>query len=300
VYSRLPRDAYFSIARRARERGIPFAGHIPQSVTAVEASDAGQRSIEHLSDVYIPCVPGAPALLQRLVAARAPGAPADSVQPALDRLLAAMQAGPSTAACEPLLRRMAANGTWLTPTLTVDRGLSPTDELAADPRIRFVPPNLAERWERGRRRGEQALIRQRINAQSARMAAMAQAAGVGILAGTDASDEAYVFAGSGLHDELALLVDAGLTPLQALQAATLNPARYLGAADSMGTVAAGKAADLLVLDANPLQDIRNTMRIFAVVAGGRLIDAAERERLLNLAQQEAARSATAPPARQED
>lgn len=300
VYSRLSRDAYFSIARRARERGIPFAGHVPGSVTVIEASDAGQRSIEHLSDLYPACVPGGPALLQRLIAARTPGAPADSVQPALDRLLGALQAGPGAAECEPLLRRMAANGTWLTPTLTVDRGLSPTDELAADPRIRFVPPNLAQRWERGRRRGEQALIRQRINAQSARMAAMAQAAGVGILAGTDASDEAYVFAGSGLHDELALLVDAGLTPLQALQTATLNPARYLGAADSMGTVAAGKAADLLVLDANPLQDIRNTMRIFAVVHGGRLIDAAERERLLNLAQQEAARAAVAPPARQED
>lgn len=301
VYSRLPRDAYFAIARRASERGIPFAGHIPLSVTAIEASDAGQRSIEHLGDdLYLVCVPGGPAALQRFLAAREPGAPADSIQPALDRLLGAMQAGPSAAECEPLMRRLAANGTWITPTLTVQRGLSPTDELAADPRIRFVPPNLAQRWESGRRRGEQARIGQRINQQSARMAAMAQAAGVGILAGTDASDEAYVFAGSGLHDELALLVDAGLTPLQALRAGTLNPARYLGAADSMGTVAAGRVADLLLLDADPLQDIRNTLRIFAVVHDGRLIDAVERERLLRLAQDEAARAAIAPPARQDD
>ncbi|WP_420125035.1 amidohydrolase family protein [Longimicrobium sp.] len=299
VYARLPRDAYFSIARRARERGIPFAGHIPVSVTAMEAIDAGQRSIEHLNDdLYLLCVPGGAALQQRYLAARAPGAPADSVQPALDRLLGALQAGPGAAECAPLLRRMAAHGTWFTPTLTVHRGMSPTDELAADPRIRFVPPNLARRWESGRRRGEEARIEQRINAASARMVAMAQAAGVGILAGTDASDEAYVFAGSGLHDELALLVEAGLTPLQALQAATLNPARYLEAADSMGTVAAGKVADLLLLDADPLADIRNTMRIFAVVHGGRLIDAAERERLLRLAQDEAARAAVAPPARQ--
>ncbi|HYR06185.1 MAG TPA: amidohydrolase family protein, partial [Longimicrobium sp.] len=263
VYVRLPRDAYFAIARRARERGIPFAGHVPGSVTPIEASDAGQRSIEHLDDdLYLLCVPGGPALLQSFLAAREPGAPADSVQPRLDRLLGAMQAGPSAAECEPLLRRLAANGTWLTPTLAVQRGLSPTDELAADPRLRFVPAGLAQRWESGRRRGEQAQIGQRINAQSARMVAMAQAAGVGILAGTDASDEAYVFAGSGLHDELALLVEAGLTPLQALRAATLGPARYLGAADSMGTVAAGRVADLVLLDADPLHDIRNTRRIF--------------------------------------
>jgi imidazolonepropionase-like amidohydrolase len=109
-----------------------------------------------------------------------------------------------------------------------------------------------------------------------------------------------VFAGSGLHDELALLVDAGLTPLQAPQAATLGPARYLNAADSMGTVAAGRVADLVLLDADPLRDIRNTTRIFAVVARGRLIDAAERERLLRIAQEEAARAAVAPPARQDD
>jgi hypothetical protein len=301
VYNRLSRDAYFAIARRARERGIPFAGHIPQSVTATEASDAGQRSIEHLSnDFYLNCVPGGGALLARFLAARAPGAPADSVGPALNRLLDAMLAGPVPASCQPLWNRMAANGTWLTPTLTVSRGQQPPDALVRDPRLRFVPPALAARWDSGRPTGEDAVREERIAARRAQMVALAHAAGVGILAGTDASDEPYVFAGSGLHDELALLVDAGLTPLQALRAATLNPARYLGAADSMGTVAAGKAADLLVLDANPLQDIRNTMRIFAVVAGGRLIDAAERERLLTLAQQEASRAVNAPPARQED
>lgn len=208
-------------------------------------------------------------------------------------------AGPDAATCRPMFERFAANGTWITPTLAVHRGQHPPDELAADPRLRFVPPALARRWAAGRDAGEEAETDRRINRQMARMVGMAQQAGVGILAGTDASDEPYVFAGSGLHDELALLVEAGLTPLQALRAATLNPARYLGAADSMGTVAAGRVADLVLLDANPLEDIRNTTRIFAVVHAGRLIDAAERERLLRLAEQEAARAATAPPARQD-
>ncbi len=299
VYSRLPRDAYFSIARRARERGIPFAGHVPNAVTPTEASDAGQRSLEHLEGrVYLQCVAGGPALLDAFLAANRAGAAPAAVNAARDRLIQAERTEPDAAACRPFFERLVANGTWLTPTLTVTRGQNPSDELARDPRLRFVPPALARRWNEGRRPHSAEDRRREVNL--ARLAALAQAAGVGILAGTDASDEAYVFPGSSLHDELVLLVEGGLTPLQALRAATLNPVRYLGAADSMGTVEAGRAADLVLLDANPLQDIRNTMRIFAVVANGRLIDAAERERLLRLAEQEAAGSATAPPARQDD
>lgn len=300
VYSRLPRDAYFAIARRARERGIPFAGHIPRSITPLEASDAGQRSLEHLDErMYMACVRGGQPRLDALIDARSSGASRDSVNAALGRVIEAALAGADAETCRPVLERLRANGTWITPTLTVSRGLQPTPEMMADARLRYVPAGLAQRWASSADSGEEADIERRVNERMARMVGLMQAAGVGILAGTDASDEAYVFAGSGLHDELALLVDAGLTPLQALQAGTLNPARYLGAADSMGTVAAGRVADLLLLDADPLRDIRNTMRIFAVVHAGRLIDAAERERLLRLAEQEAARAAIAPPARQD-
>lgn len=297
VYNRLPRQAYFAIAERARHHGMTFAGHVPESISLEEASDAGQRSLEHLDDeLFIACVPDGPAALSAFLAARAADAPEDSVGRLLDRLRAVAAAGADAAACRPLMERLARNGTWITPTLAVFHGSSAPDELAADPRLRYVPPALARRWAEDRRppSDEDRFI----NAQRGRVALMALQAGVGILAGTDASDEAYVFAGSGLHDELALLVDAGFTPLQALQAATINPARYLGAADSMGTVAAERVADLVVLDANPLDDIRNTTRIFAVVANGGWIDGAERTRLLAVAEREAAASATAPPARQ--
>jgi len=113
-----------------------------------------------------------------------------------------------------------------------------------------------------------------------------QRANVGLLAGTDAGASNYsqinVFFGFAVHDELALLVEAGLTPVEALRTATLNPARYLELTDSLGTVAVGKLADLLVLDADPIADIRNTQRIYAVVANGRMIDSAERRRLLDM------------------
>jgi len=109
-----------------------------------------------------------------------------------------------------------------------------------------------------------------------------QRAGVHVLTGTDAPLRNSP-PGFGLHEELTLLTRGGMAPFEALRAATLEPARYFGMLDSLGTVEAGKIADLVVLEANPLQDIRNTRRIVAVVANGRLYARAERERLLHVA-----------------
>jgi imidazolonepropionase-like amidohydrolase len=104
-------------------------------------------------------------------------------------------------------------------------------------------------------------------------------AGVGLLAGTD-TPAGMAFPGFDLHEELAQLVTAGLSPLEALRTATLNPARFLGATDSLGTVGPGKLADLVLLDADPLTDIRHTQRIRAVVANGRYLDRAALDALL--------------------
>ncbi|HYW12367.1 MAG TPA: amidohydrolase family protein [Longimicrobium sp.] len=300
VYNRLSREAYYSIARQARLRGMTFAGHVPWSITTAEASDAGQRSIEHVSDpFFLECIPGGPQALAAFLAARTSGAPADSVQAALGRLRAVSAIDPDPAACRGLHDRLARNGTWLTPTLTQLRGARAEPRFADDPRMRFVPTALAQRWREGVR--PQTDDDRRIQQLQARAVGIAHAAGVRMLAGTDASDEPFVYAGSTLHEEMWLLVEmAGLTPLEALRTATLNPALYLDAADSMGSVRAGRMADLVVLNANPLEDIHNTMRIHAVVANGRLIDGPERERLLAGAAEEAARAGTSAPARQED
>ncbi|MGH9847694.1 MAG: amidohydrolase family protein, partial [Blastocatellia bacterium] len=90
----------------------------------------------------------------------------------------------------------------------------------------------------------------------------------------------YCFPGFSLHDELQLLVEAGLTPMEALQAATRNAARFLGMQDSLGTIELGKVADLVLLDANPLIEITNTRKIRAVVANGKLFDSDELEKML--------------------
>jgi imidazolonepropionase-like amidohydrolase len=172
----------------------------------------------------------------------------------------------------------ARNTTWQTPTLT---GIRDVQRIQADipgERLRWLPPRLIGRDSAGRRvegsdrpvNARQYLLLQRIIPMMAR-------AGVPILAGTDAPGTRRV-PGPSLVEELEALVAAGLTPLQALRSATLNPARFLGLGDSLGTVAPGKVADLVLLDANPLADIAALRRVRAVIAGGRYYSQRDLER----------------------
>lgn len=288
VYDGLPREAYFAVAERTRELGMSFIGHVPLSVSLAEASDAGQRSFEHVTDVWASCVAGGRAALADFAWASARHGPAsDSALTARERLVGALAfSDPDPAECGPLLERMEANGTWLTPTLTVMLGELQPRRFDGDPRMRWVPGSLRERWTaRPRMPAEQeAEIGRRMLTNAGRAVAIAHDAGVPILAGTDASDMPYIFAGSSLHDELALLVEAGLTPPQVLQTATLNPARFLHRTEDLGTVEEGKLADLVLLDADPLDDIGNTRSIRAVVVDGRYLDRAALDELLEKAE----------------
>jgi imidazolonepropionase-like amidohydrolase len=107
-------------------------------------------------------------------------------------------------------------------------------------------------------------------------------AGVPMLAGTDTGN-AYVFPGFSLHEELALMVQAGATPLQALRSATRNPAKFMHSTDRYGAIAAGKVADLVLLEADPLADIHNTSKISAVFLAGKSFDRPALDQLLNQA-----------------
>ncbi len=166
------------------------------------------------------------------------GATAKTVEQALDENL-----GP---AGQDLFRRLAKNGTWYVPTLVAyERGfvLWSDDPGAMGPRMI-------------------------VHRKQMELVAMMRRAGVRIMAGSDFSDWALV-PGIDLHNELALLVEAGFSPLEALQAATLDPAKFLGKTETFGTIQEGRAADLVLLDANPLEDISHTRKINAVVLGGR-------------------------------
>jgi hypothetical protein len=188
---------------------------------------------------------------------------------------------------------------WQVPTLTVNRNMAYLDDpsLGNDPRLKYIPKFLSSGWDP--KTDFRLMDRTPVQWEGAkkayelqlRMTSEMYKAGVPMLAGTDVLNP-YCLPGFSLHDELDYLVKAGVTPLDAIRMATLNPARFLGATDSLGTIAANKIADLVLLDADPLTDIRNTTRIHAVVANGRLYDKAAIDGLLTAAEKFAASSGT--------
>jgi hypothetical protein len=287
VYTLLPREAFFAIADAANEANLPFAGHVPITVTAAEASEAGQRTIEHYTDSMLPyCSTDEEALLAELRAAASGPEPVQTYAAtffaALPRMLETFDPGKAAV----LAGRFAANQTWFTPTLVIGRNaaLAGDPALLADSRLRHLPPQVVASWQpqadadQAASPGVDPAIARRSLEVGAEITLAMQRAGAPVLAGTDLGLP-YVLPGFSLHDELALLVDAGLEPLAAIQAATRDAAHAVGR-DDLGTIEPGKLADLVLLNADPLADIANTTRIGAVVANGRLLDQPTLGRLL--------------------
>jgi imidazolonepropionase-like amidohydrolase len=243
VLSSLSRDAYFALAQRARVRRAIFAGNVPETVSIIEAIDARQRSIEHLFGIALACSSEEQELRERGAEAVAHN-DTERIRAVRERTYKTF----SEIKAVDLFNRMARYGVWQTPTLTLRKRDVSTGSL----------PRFHADYDIHRR-----------------IVKLMASNGVGILAGTD-TGAANVIPGAALHDELALLVEAGLSETEALRAATLNAARFFNLEASSGTVDRGKAADLVILDANPLVDIRNTRRIRAVIVRGKLI---ERKRL---------------------
>ena len=266
VYSQVPRAAYFALADEARKKHIPFAGHVPPFIDVTEASKAGQRSIEHLMGVLLGTSSRGAELTSQLLA----GANVNQLNGAL---VDTYDAGRAAALCDLFVR----NGTWQVPTLTIRHARPYLAELAAanDPRLRYLPAPITAGWisrDDPRQPGTAAAIesRKRLYRKEVELVGAMNRAGVRIAAGTDTPNP-FCFPGFSLHDELALLVEAGLSPLAALQAATRNPAEMTGCAAELGTIEKNKRANLVLLDANPLADIRNTQKIAAVILQGRLL-----------------------------
>jgi amidohydrolase family protein len=289
VYSRIPREAYFAIADEAKKQGLPFAGHVPDAVSVIEASDAGQKSIEHFTGVLTACSTREEELRKGREEAWSKGPSGQAVfnrasaRP-LNRLVLDTF---SPEKAKALFARFVQNHTWQCPTLVVQRNMAFIQDPAIrnDPRVKYMPPEIVSGWDptgdfRLKDRTEEDVqLQQAAYRKLKELIAPMRRAGVEFLAGTDVINP-YCFPGFSLHDELALLVEAGLSPLEALQAATLNPARYLGKDKDLGTIEKGKLADLVLLDANPLDDINNTRKIDAVVFGGKLLPKVDLQKML--------------------
>jgi imidazolonepropionase-like amidohydrolase len=288
--SRLDRDAYFAIAEESKRKGIRFVGHVPDRVSALEASNAGQASIEHLTGVLLSCSSKEDELRREQFL---PGPPHETAAQALERLRAWQRKLLDTYSpqkADALIRAFIRNGTWQVPTFPVlvyNAFMTPQTNLVADPRMKYIPQNERKIWQQAVQAqlqsssGADFVLRREIVQRSFEVVRNMQAAGVRIMAGTD-TPAPNVFPGSSLHEDLAFLVrDGGLTPMQALQTATKNPAEFLGKLATQGTIEPGKTADLLLLDANPLDDIHNTQKIRAVILRGQLLDRPALDALLS-------------------
>jgi len=288
VYSFLSPECHAAIAAEARRLRIPFAGHVPARVPVQDA--LAQHTHEHLYNLFTSTSDDADALYAELRARPDDPADPDWWGRHAGRIERAAVATHSPARARRLFASMVERGTWQSPTLFVERNMSRSPEaITNDPvaleRMRYIPVGLRAQWQaimsgRPSRSPEEVAELRKFGDARMRLLKQMHEAGVGVVAGTDAGF-AYVFPGFSLHDELALLVQAGLTPDQALRSATSEAARCLGREHETGTVTPGKQADLVVLDADPLQDITNIGRVHSVVSRGRYLGPAERTRILH-------------------
>jgi imidazolonepropionase-like amidohydrolase len=280
IQSGVPRDAYFAIADEAKKVGIPFDGHVPDAIRASEAVASGQRTFEHLIGIFEASTPDEDSFI-----ARRYGAGNDS---SANKFLAAFLDRYDPAREATIIQLLAKNNIWQCPTLFWERGQWLVDviDYAKDPDIAYTPRTwVAKKYPSMQKAIVESMdtdplaVRRRFVDHELDIVRKLHAAGVPFLAGTDTPAGVDVTPGISLHLELQRFVAAGFTPLEALQTATINPARFLKRSSDFGSVEAGRIADLVILRANPLDDIANTRAIAGVVAEGRYRSQAEIEAL---------------------
>jgi imidazolonepropionase-like amidohydrolase len=270
IQSGVPREAYFAIADEAKRRGIAFEGHVPDAIRASEAVAAGQRTFEHLIGIFEASTPDETSLLTRRYGAGNDSAANKRLAAFLDRYDPAREA--------TVIQLLAKNAVWQCPTLFWERGQWLVDviDFRKDADIAYTPRSwVATKYPSmqkaiaGSMDTDPLAVRRQFVEHELGIVRKLHTAGVPFLAGTDTPAGVDVTPGISLHLELQRFVAAGFTPLEALQTATINPARFLGRTSDFGSVERGRVADLVVLRANPLENIANTRAIAAVVADGR-------------------------------
>ncbi|WP_112237170.1 amidohydrolase family protein [Kribbella monticola] len=285
VYSRLSPTAYRAILDEAKKQGLTVHGHAPDQVSIKQVSAAGQRSIEHIHSLALSVSTREADVrrMQRAITVKTGDYNGWFRQMHPIEWIAANTYSPARAA--DVFGTLRRNRTRVTPTLTMHHALDLPDFTGPDPAtLKYLSEDSIGTFEyvmdtlyKANRGAEEIAHQQQMWEYRQRFVRELFAHDVPVLAGTDTGTP-YSVPGFALHDELELLVGAGASTRQALAAATIEPARFLGL--NTGTVEPRKLADLVVLDADPLQDIRNTRRIHSVITRGRVISPAARQKML--------------------
>jgi len=279
AYEMLDSETFGAITERAKFHGLPVSAHSPLSMTAQEASNSGVGDMQHLRNLEMSCaenIDGLKLERQTMIAQNSADHPSvlrRSIHSS-QRLSSVQSEDPET--CNTLISILAKNNTIQTPTLTITRFL--TKPVFSDLEYRksfdLVPTKIAEGWKKRSapfmemNPDKNAIL---YDAWVMGMIKRLLEAGVPIMAGTDAPI-GFLTPGASLHEELFMLVDAGLSPLDAIEAATVTPARFFGLENQMGNISPGMKADLVLLNANPLDDIRNISSVDSVIKNGHLLD----------------------------
>jgi hypothetical protein len=277
TYFRLSPQAFLWLADEAGKRGLDFAGHLPMQMRSEEAASAGLRSLEHARDFLFDCYAGSTEFRAQ--------ARTQNPEPAVRRQ---MVDGFDPEVCQRSFATFIQNDTWYVPTHVTRRldALASDPAFRNDPRLRYIWPEVRQQWQRDA--DNMAALAENPGDAEAMLAfyekgleitGLAHEAGVRILLGTDSGDS-YSFFGSSVHDELAELVNAGLSPAEALAAATSSAAEFLHLEEDYGTVEPGKVADLLLLRENPLQDIHHSRSIEGLLFNGNYYDRQALDQLL--------------------
>ena len=282
------REAFFAVADESRKQNIVFVGHLPIEVGAAEASNAGIRSIEHLyySNFALSVSSKEQELREQYIAARKNRDVAAIVK-ASEEAIATYSPEKATA----LYRTLKTNNTWITPTLEgIFIAGHPSPLHFEKALMEFLPRSVVKDWETAPGGEEAAQIKElaKLSENDWKLTREMRAAGVSLLAGSDSLDEREV-PGISLHAELGQLVKAGMTPMEAIQCATLGAARFMGKEDEFGTVRTGRHADLVLLNRDPSKEIANTLSIEGVVFQGEYLDRAALDRMLKNVRDAAAR-----------
>jgi imidazolonepropionase-like amidohydrolase len=267
VHRRMPRDWYFAALDESKKLNIPLVGHVPVEVTPEEASNAGQYMIEHTETLF------EGTFSANLKDAQLPGAIHDWL---------------ATDQPDKLFATFVKNGTWVDPTLAGGLEMVEIFDPSAKPNplYRYVAASQRKQWAEYAK--QHPMSADELRSFSDHMNALVDVTTrmhkdhVRLVAGTDAAGPRLV--AFSLHQELSVLVRAGLSPLEALQSATLNPAIAFDRIADLGVVEPGKLADLLLLDASPLERIENTQLINAVIQDGKLYSRSDLDRLLSEAE----------------
>lgn len=278
-YEMLTPQTFESVIAKSKSYGKIVTGHVPLSMDVIEASDLGLRSMEHMRNLEMACSSNFDSLLdaRRKMLDDGKNEEGGILRSRIHQAQRSFAVQNQDEQRRNLvLSRLADNQTWQIPTLSIVTVSSrrPFGKESWRENFRYLPDSVKIRWGKASKEFSESPIdsASQLYAEWAiEMISYMKEAGVVIMAGTD-SPIAFLTPGFSLHEELSLLVEGGLSPLQALEAATLRPAQYFEMEDQLGTIEVGKLADLVMLNANPLEDISNTKSIQAVVRDGYLYD----------------------------